>query len=125
VEPIYLLDLASQQERWLTVRQAVIAQNIANANTPGYSAMDVGGFEDVFDGAQLKMTVTNSGHIGIDPLDPDSAEAKESSPWEVTASGNSVSLEQEMLKAGSINRDYSLNTSVVKAFNQMLSASTK
>jgi len=125
VEPIYLLDLASQQERWLTVRQAVTAQNIANANTPGYSAMDVGGFEDVFDGAQLKMTVTNSGHIGIDPLDPDSTEAKESSPWEVTASGNSVSLEQEMLKAGSINRDYSLNTSVVKAFNQMLSASTK
>jgi len=125
VEPIYLLDLASQQERWLSVRQAVTAQNVANANTPGYTAMDVGGFEDVFDGAQLKMSVTNPVHFGIDPLDPDSAAAKESSPWEVTNSGNSVSLEQEMLKAGSINRDYSLNTSVVKAFNQMLSASTK
>ncbi len=125
MEPLYLLDLASQQERWLTVRQAVVAQNIANANTPGYTGMDVGDFNEVFDGTQLKMTATNPAHLGIDPLDPDSAETKESSPWEVTHSGNSVSLEQEMLKAGSINRDYSLNTSVVKAFNQMLSASTK
>ncbi len=125
MQPIYLLDLASQQERWLTVRQAVVAQNIANANTPGYTGMDVGGFEDVFDGTQLHMATTDPKHLGVDPLDPDSAATKESSPWEVTHSGNSVSIEQELLKAGSINRDYSLNTSVVKAFNQMLSASTK
>jgi flagellar basal-body rod protein FlgB len=125
VQPIYLLDLASQQERWLTVRQAVVAQNIANANTPGYTGMDVGNFEDVFDGAQLNLVSTNPAHLGIDPLDPGSAAEKESSPWEVTHSRNSVSLEQEMLKAGSVNRDYSLNTSVVKAFNQMLSASVK
>jgi len=125
VQPIYLLDLASQQERWLTVRQAVVAQNIANANTPGYAGMDVGAFEEVYDGAQLQMTETNSKHLSVDALDPESSTTKESAPWEVTRSGNSVSLEQEMLKAGSINREYSLNTSVVKAFNQMLSASVK
>ncbi len=123
--PIYLLDLASQQARWLTVRQAVVAQNIANANTPGYTAMDVGGFQDIFDGAQLQLAATHPSHLGIDPLDPGSAASKEDQPWEVSHSGNSVSLEQEMLKAGQVNRDYSLNTSVVKAFNQMLSASVK
>lgn len=125
VTPIYLFDLASQQARWLTVRQTVIAQNVANANTPGYTGMDIGEFEDVFDGAQLQLAATNPAHLGIDPLDPGSAAAKESEPWEVTNSGNSVSIEQELLKAGEINREYSENTSVVKAFNQMLSASVK
>jgi len=125
VQPIYLLDLASQQARWLTVKQAVVAQNVANANTPGYVAKDVGEFEDVFDGAQLQLASTNPGHIGTDPLDPASAAEREEDPWEVVHSGNSVGTEKEMLKAGKINRDYSLNTSIVKAFNQMLSASVK
>jgi flagellar basal-body rod protein FlgB len=125
VEPVYLFDLASQQARWLTVRQAVVAQNIANANTPGYTAMDVGAFQDVFDGTQLKLAATHPAHLGVDPLDPASAETKEDQPWEVSHSGNSVSIEQELLKGGQVNRDYSLNTSVVKAFNQMLSASVK
>jgi flagellar basal-body rod protein FlgB len=40
-------------------------------------------------------------------------------------SGNSVSLEQEMLKAGDINRDYSLNTAIVKSFHRMFMTSLK
>jgi flagellar basal-body rod protein FlgB len=125
VEPIYLLDLASQQERWLTVRQAVVAQNIANANTPGYAARDISSFEDVFSGSQVQLVSTNPAHLGTDPLDPSDAATKEDSPWEVSISGNSVSLEQELLKAGDVHNNYSLNTSVVKAFNQMLSSSVK
>ena len=46
-------------------------------------------------------------------------------PWEVTYSGNSVSLEQEMLSANEVNRNYSLNMAIVKGFNQMLSMSVK
>ena len=45
--------------------------------------------------------------------------------WEIIHSGNSVSLEQEMIKAGEVNRAYALNTSVVKAFHRMLLASAK
>ncbi len=107
MQPIYLFDLASQQARWLTVRQAVIAQNVANANTPGYIAKDIGEFEEVFEGAKLQLAGTNAAHIGTDPLDPASAAVREEDSWEVTHSGNSV------------------GTSVVKAFNQMLSASVK
>ncbi len=125
VGPVYLFDLASQQARWLTVRQAVIAENVANANTPGYVAKDIGEFQDVFDGAQLQLAATNPAHLGTDPLDPASAAQSEEAPWEVVHSGNSVGTEKEMMKAGQINREYSLNTSVVKAFNQMLSASVK
>jgi flagellar basal-body rod protein FlgB len=125
VQPIYLFDLASQQARFLTVRQAVIAQNVANANTPGYVAKDVGEFEDIFDGAQLQLASTHPAHLGTDPLDPASAAEREEDPWEIVHSGNSVGTEKEMLKSGKINREYSLNTSIVKAFNQMMSASVK
>ena len=43
----------------------------------------------------------------------------------VAPSGNSVSLEQELIKAGEVNRDYALNTSIVRSFHRMLMASVK
>ena len=46
-------------------------------------------------------------------------------PWDVTHTGNSVSLEQELIKAGDVNRAYRLNTSVAKAFHRMILASAK
>ena len=35
---------------------------------------------------------------------------RKAEPWETTHSGNSVSLEQELIKAGEVNRAYRLNT---------------
>ena len=46
--PVHLFDLAAQQARWLSARQVAVAENIANANTPGYRAADVPPFETVF-----------------------------------------------------------------------------
>ena len=40
-------------------------------------------------------------------------------------SGNSVSLEQEMLKAGDVNKDYSLNTAIIKSFHRMFMSTAK
>ncbi len=125
MNPIFLFDLASQQTRWLSIRQAKIAENVSNANTPGFKASDVAPFDEVFSDASLRMAATNSAHIGVDPLASDAVAVKEGNAWEVTYSGNSVSLEKEMIKAGEVNRAYSLNTGVVKVFNQMLLASIK
>src|ERR1019366_3680696 len=116
--PVHLFDLASQQARWLSVRQVAVAENIANANTPGYKTADVPPFEAILNNTNLTMTATNMAHIGADPV-------KEASAWEVTHSGNSVSLEQELLKSGEDTSMASLNRAVVKAFNQMLMTSLK
>ena len=43
--PVQLFELASQQAHWLSARQVAVAENIANANTPGYKAADVPPFE--------------------------------------------------------------------------------
>jgi flagellar basal-body rod protein FlgB len=123
--PVHLFELASQQARWLSARQVAVAENIANANTPGYKAGDVPPFEAVFNDSSLTMTATNPSHLGADPATADGVQVKEASTWEVTHSGNSVSLEQELLKSGEVTSAHSLNRSIVKAFNQMLMTSLK
>ena len=123
--PIHLFDIASQQARWLSIRQATIATNIANANTPGFAARDVHPFQDILDKTQLGVTVTNPMHLSIPPADIPATTAKTADPWETTQSGNTVSLEQELMKAGEVNRGYSLNTDILKAFNNMLFAAVK
>lgn len=123
--PVHLFDIASQQARWLSVRQTTIAQNVSHASTPGFKAGEVAPFEEVFNDSSLRMAATSPGHLGLDPLAPDAVSIKDAGAWEVTHSGNSVSLEREMIKAGEVNRTYSLNTSIVKAFNQMLMTSLK
>jgi flagellar basal-body rod protein FlgB len=50
MQPIQLFELTSKQAHWLTVRQSVVAGNIANANTPGYAAREVAAFEAVIEG---------------------------------------------------------------------------
>jgi flagellar basal-body rod protein FlgB len=125
MEPIYLLSLASRKSEWLAARQATVASNIANANTPGYKAKDLAAFADVLNQTQLSLSYTNPNHLtpgGSSSIDP-VKEQKDS--WEVSESGNSVGLEEELLKAGEVNRDYSLTTNIVKSFHSMLMAAVK
>ena len=117
---IYLLQLASQQAKWLTARQTMIANNIANANTPGYRAKDIQPFSDVLNQTQITMATTNPLHIVPANEEFEATGSNEADSWDTTVSGNSVSLEQEMMKEGDINRSYTLNNNVKRAFHQMM-----
>jgi len=124
--PVHLFNVVSQHNRWLAARQATIAGNVANANTPGYAALDVQPFEMAMEQARLAMATTNPAHMtsgGGEASGP--GVRKEEQPWDVTHTGNSVSLEQELIKAGDVNRAYRLNASVAKAFHRMILASAK
>ena len=55
MQPIQLFDLASRQAEWLTIRQQVVAGNIANANTPKFRAKDVTPFDAVLDKSDITM----------------------------------------------------------------------
>jgi flagellar basal-body rod protein FlgB len=123
--PVYLFDLTSRQAQWLAARQTTISGNVANANTPGYRARDVEPFADVLDKTKLTMAATDGGHIGFEPSHADSAKVKKSESWDTVYSKNSVSLEQELIKAGEVNRQHSLNTSIVKSFHRMLLSSVR
>jgi flagellar basal-body rod protein FlgB len=123
--PVYLFDLASRQAQWLAVRQSTIAGNIANANTPGFKARDVEPFADVLDKTKLAMVATSDGHIGIDPKRVEGTKVKKSDSLDIVYSGNSVSLEQELMKSGEVSRQHSLNTSIIKSFHRMLMSAAR
>ena len=122
---IHLFDAISRHNRWLSVRQSTIASNIANANTPGYKSLDVEPFEKVLESTRLAMNATQSGHLTDGATKSAVVDVRKSEPWETTHSGNSVSLEQELINAGDVNRAYRLNTGIAKAFHRMLLASAK
>ncbi|WP_201859690.1 flagellar basal body rod protein FlgB [Microvirga soli] len=123
--PVYLFDLASRQAQWLATRQTTISGNVANANTPGYRARDVEPFADVLDKTKLVMAATNNGHIGMSPSHAEATKVKKSESWDTVYSKNSVSLEQELIKAGEVNRQHTLNTTIVKSFHRMLLTSVR
>jgi len=121
-----VLDLAARQASWLLTRENLVAQNVANANTPDYKTTDLSPFEAAIQTGSLQLATTSPRHISIaesefQPSPDEVATAKSDTFW----SGNNVSLESEMMKGGEINRAYSLNTAVVKAFNGMLVQSAK
>lgn len=122
---IFLFDIASQRSNWLSIRQAAISGNIANANTPGYDSRDVAPFERVLQTSQLELAKSDPGHFGLANELSANMEPSPEDEWHVYHSGNSVSIEKEMVKASEVNSAFSLNGGVVKAFHRMLIASTK
>ena len=125
MSPIFLFDIASQRNQWLSLRQTAISGNIANANTPGYEALDVAPFDSVLQTSQLELAKSDPGHFGLSNQPRENMEASQDDNWNVYDSGNSVSLEKELVKAGEVNGAYALNNSVIKVFHRMLLTSTK
>jgi flagellar basal-body rod protein FlgB len=121
---VYLFDLASQHARYLAVRQATIAGNVANANTAGFKARDVVPFAQVLARTGLDMASTATAH-----LEPQGSRipirTQSAGDWDVLESSSGVSLEQEMLKGGEVARQSNLDNAVVKSFHRMLMSAVR
>jgi flagellar basal-body rod protein FlgB len=92
-----IFSLASSLARHSAARQAVVAQNIANADTPGYRARDITSFEDTL------RAMEQGGARPSDPLPVRTFDA--GTP--ASPNGNSVSLEIEMLRGIEAQRAHS------------------
>ena len=125
MSPLYVFQLASQSAQWLSARQSLIASNVANANTPGYRAVDLQPFSAVLDSTQITMATTNPAHMTATQADFTSSRVVESDSADETLSGNSVNLEQEMIKLGDVNRAYSMDTNIKRAIHQLMMSAAK
>ena len=117
---VYLFDLAARQARHLAVRQATIAGNVANANTPDYRARDVTPFAQVLARTGLELATTSTTHGAAPGTGVPVRAMPARDGWDVLETASGVSLEQEMLKASEISREHNLNLGIVKAFDRML-----
>lgn len=120
MDPIQLFSLASRQAHWLSVRQNVVAGNIANANTPGYAAKDVEAFESVLATTGNRMAATHPAHFSEDPIRNSVGSTAMDEGVEVQISGNSVSVTDELAKSGEIKRAFELNTNLVSVFHRLM-----
>jgi len=127
MQPIQLFALASKQAEWLSVRQEVVANNIANANTPEYKAKDVASFDAVLDNTSMRMARTNAAHFGDSTLSNNVKveEAALNDEIGIQESGNTVALSKELSKAGEVKRQYELSANLVKSFNSMMLLTVK
>lgn len=105
VADIPLLSQIKGRLTWLDERQRVVAQNVANSDTPGYVARDLRAPTDfaaaLRDGGGLRMVQTSSGHMPIGGPNgaPVARFTSEKSPdSETTLDGNAVVVEEQMLK---------------------------
>lgn len=125
MQPVNLFDLASQQARWLSVRQSAVAGNVANVNTPGYGAVEVEPFEGLVGGTRVAMAATDPRHISTGDAASSWAIRRIDDTPSASPSDNTVVLEDELMKAGEIKRSFELNTAIVKAFHRMFVMSVR
>ncbi|HCM84022.1 MAG TPA: flagellar basal body rod protein FlgB [Alphaproteobacteria bacterium] len=125
-----LMNNLESRMQWLSGRQQVLTQNIANADTPGYRAMDVSepSFKTVLKGmAAVPMSETNRMHMtSARPSLSAGVATVNRRPTEVYPTGNSVNLEDETRKATQNVMDFQLVSSIYKKqINMLMTAAGK
>ena len=115
-----VLQVMKQRLRWLSERQAILSQNVANANTPGFRPSDLKPFTFRqalgLEQAQLRTAVTQPGHLqGTRSRDQKvGAQQPDRNVYETTPDGNQVVTEQQMLKVADTGTNYQLVTSLYR-----------
>jgi flagellar basal-body rod protein FlgB len=99
-------------------RQAVVAQNVANADTPGYRARQIASFAETHRTAPgAAMRTTRAGHLGTTTVGGADPGPTTSEP---APNGNAVSLEREMLHAVEVAREHNRALTIYRKSMEIL-----
>jgi flagellar basal-body rod protein FlgB len=112
ISDIPILSMLRTRMQWHQERQRVLAENVANADTPGYRARDLAQpkFDNLVQTASLTLARTDPGHVG--PVGSTQFAEDKEPHYEVRPRGNAVSHEDEMLKLAGNQMDYDAVTSL-------------
>ena len=104
--------------QWHQERQRVLAENVANSDTPNFKPrdlvdpkIDVSG-ANASGGGTLAMMKTSTGHIAALQGGGQTFDQDRKVGFETRPTGNAVNLEDEMLKVSSNQMDYAAVTSL-------------
>jgi flagellar basal-body rod protein FlgB len=109
-----LMGLLMQKMAYLNQRQSVLAENVANADTPGYKARDLTAFSfgDAMKQANIGMATTDARHIIPASMAGVNAKTTKSKTFETTPTGNSVDVESQMMEVSKTAVEYKEITSI-------------
>jgi flagellar basal-body rod protein FlgB len=114
ITDIPILSMLRERMEWHQERQRVLAENVANADTPNYHAKDLAppDFSHEIQLASLALDRTNSLHINSQAGGGSAFADDSSGRYQIRPRGNSVTHEDEMLKVASNQMDYEAVTSL-------------
>ena len=90
-----LFDLLERKLNWIDARQRVMAQNIANVDTPDYTPRDVSPFAAALGQFDVEPARTSPLHLAGYAPSPASRSVR---PKERAPDGNAVGLEDQLAK---------------------------
>jgi flagellar basal-body rod protein FlgB len=107
ISDIPILAMLRERMEWHQERQRVLAENVANADTPNYQAKDLAppDFQRELSAASLDLARTEPGHIAAAAGGTEFA-TDTGGRYEVRPRGNTVTHEDEMMKAASNQMDF-------------------
>lgn len=106
---------------WHRARQGILAQNIANANTPNYQPRDLKRVDfsalvaqTTGNSSGITTLTTHAAHFRISGFGEQgvSFDVKKGVDWEITPNGNAVSLEDQMIKVTENQMEYQAATTL-------------
>jgi flagellar basal-body rod protein FlgB len=116
ISDIPILSMLRTRMQWHQERQRVLAENVANVDTPNFHPIDLA--PPSFEGtaptalASLALDRTNPNHLGGVVGSGSAFEADRKGNYEVRPAGNAVSLEDQMLKVAANQMDYQTVTAL-------------
>jgi flagellar basal-body rod protein FlgB len=124
---IDIFRVTADRMRYLTQRQAVISRNIANADTPGYKALDLPSFAPAGPSGGEKSSTGPSSPLVLARTQAGASgsgtairQPVASSLYGEKPNGNTVSLEEQMVKSTDIGNSFALaSTAYAKSISLM------
>ncbi len=98
-------------------RLGTVAANVAQADTPGYRAMDLPSFAESY-GEAGALRATRPGHLDAGPGWQTPAPRDAGLPAD--PNGNSVSLEAEMVRAAAARQDHEMALAVYRSTSDLI-----
>ena len=117
-ESLKIVKMAHAMAEHAGIRQGLVSQNIANADTPGYKAKDLADFGQSFRDAGT-MRATRPEHLGADASV--TGRILQSTTTE-DPNGNTVSLDREMVRGVEIRQEHDMALSIYRATSDILRA---
>lgn len=110
--------------RWHQVRQGLLAENVANAETPGYRGRDLAPFSieehSNRSSVQVSTVATQPMHFSVGPSHHSAFESQRMNSFEITPEGNGVTLEDQMMKVTTNLMDYQAATTLYQKSMKIL-----
>lgn len=119
-----ILNDAHAMAKHAAARQSVVAQNIANADTPGYKSRDMKSFQNVMGdrAPQMTMSASRARHMGAGAT-TQLIQTFEDKSAATSPDGNSVEVEAEILKSIEAERQHSRAITIYQSSMNILRSS--